>query len=187
MVPSFQAIPPSNHRHRPCPSSPKFIMRINTTATATGRNRPRTISPAALHRPASGTANSRTTDTTDTTYIWQRWFNLRGWPVRGPGAGFAPGAVDFSSIIDSGSVTDSCANDALSNRLGQCQPPELDPVRADLRQIILRLLGKPAFGAASKHLGQSHGHFWRNPALLVHQLRQRGARDSQRCGGVRDG
>jgi len=48
-------------------SSPKFIMRINTTATATGRNKPQMTSPAALHRPASAAANSRTTDT---IYIW---------------------------------------------------------------------------------------------------------------------
>src|SRR6266568_4803550 len=59
--------------------------------------------------------------------------------------------------------------------LSQCQPPELDPVRADLCKIILRLLGKPAFSASSEHFGQSHGHFRGNSAPLVHQLRQRGA------------
>src|SRR2546429_9932458 len=40
----------------------------------------------------------------------------------------------------------------FSNRLSRCQPPELNAVRADLGQVVLRLLRKPAFGAASENL-----------------------------------
>ena len=54
---------------------------------------------------------------------------------------------------NSGHGNDLCANDPFSNRLSQCQPPELNAVRADLGQIVLRLLRKPAFGAASENLG----------------------------------
>jgi len=64
LVPSQPAVEP---QASPMPEHPKFIMRINTTATATGRNEPQMTSPAALHRPASAAANSRTTDT---IYIW---------------------------------------------------------------------------------------------------------------------
>jgi hypothetical protein len=58
---------------------------------------------------------------------------------------------------------------------------------ANLGEIVLRLLRQPALGAPSKNLGQTHGHFRRNPTLLIHQFRQRGARDSQRGSGVRNG
>ncbi len=71
--------------------------------------------------------------------------------------------------------------------LSQFEPLELDPVSMNLCKVVLRLLRKPAFGAASEDLGQSHGHFGRNPALLIHQFRQGGARDAKRGGGVRDG
>jgi len=53
---------------------------------------------------------------------------------------------------NSGHGNGLCANDPFSNRLSQCQPPELNAVRADLGQIVLRLLRKPAFGAASENL-----------------------------------
>ena len=51
---------------------------------------------------------------------------------------------------NSGHGNGLCANDSFSNRLSQCQPPELNAVRAG--QIVLRLLRKPAFGAASENL-----------------------------------
>jgi len=53
---------------------------------------------------------------------------------------------------NSGHGNGLCANDPFSNRLSQCQPPELNAVCADLGQIVLRLLRKPAFGAASENL-----------------------------------
>jgi hypothetical protein len=52
-------------------------------------------------------------------------------------------------------------------------------------KFILRLLHKPAFGAAAEHLGQAHGHFGGYAALLVHQFRQRRARHAQSGGGIR--
>ncbi len=53
----------------------------------------------------------------------------------------------------------------------------------NVREVVLRLLNKPAFGAAAENLGQVHGHFRRDAALLVHQFRKRGARDAS---GVAD-
>jgi len=44
------------------------------------------------------------------------------------------------------------------------------PVGVNVRKVILRLLNKPAFGAAAENLGQSHGHFRQYAALFVHQL-----------------
>src|SRR5216683_5713582 len=66
-----------------------------------------------------------------------------------------PPWVATSRIADenSGHGNGLCANDPFSNRLSQCQPPELNAVRAYLGQVVLRLLRKPAFGAASENLG----------------------------------
>jgi hypothetical protein len=55
-----------------------------------------------------------------------------------------------------------------------------------MRKVVLRLLNKPAFGAAAENLGQPHGHLRRYAASSVHQLRERGARDAKGGGGVRD-
>ena len=55
-----------------------------------------------------------------------------------------------------------------------------------MRKVVLRLLNKPASGAAAENLGQAHGHFRRDAALLVHQFRKRGPRDAKSGGGVRD-
>ncbi len=71
------------------------------------------------------------------------------------------------------------ANDDPRNRLSQYKPPELDAAGADVGKIVVRLLGEPAFRATAKNLGQAHGHFRRNAALAVHELRQRSARDAQ--------
>jgi len=70
--------------------------------------------------------------------------------------------------------------------LSQYQPLQLHSAGADVGKVVLRLLHKPAFRAAAKHPGQSHGHFRRYTALLVHQFRKRGARDSQGGGGGRN-
>ena len=82
-----------------------------------------------------------------------------GWPTLKPDgkdldAPFPPW-VATSRIAgeNSGHGSGLCANDPFSNRLSQCQPPELNAVRADLGQVVLRLLRKPAFGAASENLG----------------------------------
>jgi len=36
-----------------------------------------------------------------------------------------------------------------------------------MRKIVLCLLRQPAFGAPAERLRQPHGHFGRNPALLI--------------------
>src|SRR6266852_1261269 len=71
--------------------------------------------------------------------------------------------------------------------LSQFQPLELDSVGLDLSNIVVRLLRKPAFCAASEDLRQPYGHFRGNPTLFVHQLRQGSASDSKRGSCVRDG
>jgi len=54
--------------------------------------------------------------------------------------------------------------------LNEFQPFQFQPVGANMRKVVLRLLNKPAFGAAAEHLGQSHRHFRRYSALFVHQF-----------------
>jgi len=54
--------------------------------------------------------------------------------------------------------------------LGQLQPLEFHTLGANVREIVLRLLHKPAFGAAAEDLGQPDGHFRRDAALFVHQF-----------------
>src|SRR6266436_769251 len=50
---------------------------------------------------------------------------------------------------------------------GKLQAPQLDPVRANLSEIMVCLLREPAFGAATENFGQPHGHNWWNSALAV--------------------
>ena len=54
--------------------------------------------------------------------------------------------------------------------LSRLQPLQLEPVGVNVRKVVLRLLNKPAFGAAAENLGQAHGHFRRYAALFVHQF-----------------
>ncbi len=42
---------------------------------------------------------------------------------------------------------------------GRFQALELDAVGVNLGKVVVRLLRKPAFGAASENLGQPPGHF----------------------------
>src|SRR5271157_4735086 len=42
---------------------------------------------------------------------------------------------------------------------GQFQPLELDTVGVNLCKVVVRLLRKPGFSAASENLRQPHGHF----------------------------
>ena len=67
----------------------------------------------------------------------------------------------------------------LLGTLGEFEPRNLDPVGANVRKIVLRLLHQPAFGAISEDLGQAHGHLRRYAPLFVHEFGQRGAGDSQ--------
>src|ERR1700691_667918 len=63
-----------------------------------------------------------------------------------------------------------CANYLCETRLDQFQPFQFQPVGVHVRKVVLRLLNKPAFGAAAENFGQSHGHFRRYAALFVHQF-----------------
>ena len=70
--------------------------------------------------------------------------------------------------------------------LSQLKLFESDTAGGDLGEVVVRLLGQPGCGAASENLGEPYGHFRRDSALPVHQFWQRGARDAERGGGVRD-
>jgi len=52
---------------------------------------------------------------------------------------------------------------------------------ANVGEIVLRLLHKPAFRAAAENLRQPNGHLGRNAALFIHQFGKRGAGDPQRA------
>ena len=54
--------------------------------------------------------------------------------------------------------------------LSEFEPPDLDPVGANVCKIVLRLLHQPALGAASEDFGQAHGHFGRYAAPPVHEF-----------------
>jgi len=73
-----------------------------------------------------------------------------------------------------------------SEALCQFQPLQLDTIGVDVGKLILRLLHKPALGAAAENLGQSHGHFGGYAAFPVHQFRQRGAGHAEGGGGICD-
>src|ERR1700691_1131731 len=55
-----------------------------------------------------------------------------------------------------------------------------------MREVILRLLHKPAFGTSAKNLFKTHSHLRRNAALFIHQLGKRVARYTQGGGGLGD-
>ena len=55
-----------------------------------------------------------------------------------------------------------------------------------MRQIVLRLLHQPAFGATPEYFRKPDSHFGRYATFLVHELRERGACDSQGCRRVGD-
>src|ERR1700674_2533723 len=74
----------------------------------------------------------------------------------------------------------------IQERLGQLKPLEPDPVGANLRHIVVRLLRKPAFRVSAEDLGKPHGHFRRNPTLPIHEFGQRRARDTERGSRVLD-
>jgi len=64
-----------------------------------------------------------------------------------------------------------------------------------VREVVLGLLNKPAFGAPAEHLGQADGHLRGNRALLVHEfgvhpivieiINIQRAQESEQSGGVR--
>jgi hypothetical protein len=59
--------------------------------------------------------------------------------------------------------------------------------RLNVGKLILCLLHKPAFGAATEDLGQPNGHFRRYTALSVDQFRKCIPRDAKRHGCKCDG
>ena len=71
--------------------------------------------------------------------------------------------------------------------LHQLQPFQLYAVAADLGEVVLGLLHKPAFLGAAENLGQPHGHFGRYATLPVYKFGKRVARHPKGDGGVCDG
>ena|SRR4051812_6579033 len=51
----------------------------------------------------------------------------------------------------------------MSGTLPEFQPPNLNPVGADLCQIVVGLLRQPSCGTAAEDLGEAHGHVRRYP------------------------
>src|SRR6266550_5045685 len=74
----------------------------------------------------------------------------------------------------------------IRKRSSELEPLQLNPVGANLRDIVMHLLREPALGASPEDLGKPHGHFGRNSALPIHEFRQSGAGDAQRGGRVLD-
>ena len=64
---------------------------------------------------------------------------------------------------------------------------QLDAVAADLREVVLDLLHKPAFLGAAEDLRQPHGHFRRYAALFVDEFGKRVARHAKGFRCLRDG
>src|SRR5882762_4944347 len=75
----------------------------------------------------------------------------------------------------------------IRGRSHELEPLQLNPVGANLRDIVMRLLREPALGASPEDLGKLHGHFRRNPALPIHEFGQCGASNAQRGSRVLDG
>src|SRR5277367_2098165 len=102
------------------------------------------------------------------------------------------GSIGLRKTFNISTTPVACNTPALhrgppcETQLSQFQSFQLHPVGVNVRKVVLRLLNKPAFGAAAENLGQPHGHLRRYAALFVHQLGKRGARDAKGGGGVRD-
>src|SRR5262245_44917834 len=70
----------------------------------------------------------------------------------------------------------------MMDTLREFQALQFHPADMDMCKVILRLLDKPTFGAATKDRRESDGHLRRDAALSVYQFRKRRACYSE-CGG----
>jgi len=89
-----------------------------------------------------------------------------------PGAGFAPGAFDFST---------------RGWGLGELEAFELDVGGAEVGEVVVGLLSAPGFGAAAEYFGEADDHFGRDAPLPVDKFRESSASDTEDGSGFGDG